>query len=560
MVSDWEACYGYKPLLLETFVSRSRFKGTCYQASNWERIGITTGRGRNGTGLPTSDEQKDIYVYPLSSNIKSTLCKEPEDKLFYSTALSSPSDWAETELGGCYFSGDARLTKRVISIARDFYSRPQANIPQACQSRAKTKAAYRFFNNPLTTMESILQSHYKATENRISEKRVVLAVQDSTSLNYSTHSATEGLGPIGDKKHIIGLHVHDTMAFDVSGTPLGLLDVQCWSRDAAIFGKCQKRKRLPIEERESYKWLKSFQRLCDVQKACADTRLVSVGDRDADIYELFVLALSEESNPDLLVRIKSHRTLHTTDKETIWTKINKVASSGEIELTIPRVKNRKSRKAKLELRFSEVVLNQPYRKTHLPLVKVWIVNIKEINPPQGIKALEWMLLTTIEVNTFKQALEKVQWYSRRWGIEVYHRTIKSGCKIEERQLGDASSLQSCLAIDMIVAWRILHLTHLGRETPEVPCSVFFEEAQWKALFLFKTKNPDFIKKCPTLYEAIRMVASLGGFLGRKCDGDPGTKSLWLGLQRLDDITASFLVFRELIETGRANQFVKNDYG
>ena len=113
---------------------------------------------------------------------------------------------------------------------------------------------------------------------------------------------------------------------------------------------------------------------------------------------------------------------------------------------------------------------------------------------------------------------------------------------------------------MIVAWRILHLTHLGRETPEVPCRVFFEEAQWKALFLFKTKNPDFIKRCPTLYEAIRMVASLGGFLGRKCDGDPGTKSLWLGLQRLDDITASFLVFRELIETGRANEFVKNDYG
>jgi hypothetical protein len=148
-----------------------------------------------------------------------------------------------------------------------------------------------------------------------------------------------------------------------------------------------------------------------------------------------------------------------------------------------------------------------------------------------------MLLTTLTVRTFEDATRCLAWYARRWGIEVYHRTLKSGCRIEQRQLGSAERLEACLAIDLVVAWRIFHLTKLGRETPDVPCTVFFEDAEWKALVAYVTHDPLPPAHPPTLREATRMVASLGGFLGRTGDGEPGTQSLWLGLQRLDDIAA-----------------------
>src|SRR5206468_5587659 len=177
---------------------------------------------------------------------------------------------------------DRRLNRRAVEIARDFYGRPQAQIPQACQSRARTKAAYRFFKHPNTNMDDLLEPHRQSTYQRIVEKKIVLCPQDTTSLNYSTHPATENLGPIGSTKEgIIGLIVHDTMAFSIEGTPLGLLDVQCWARDADEFGKKHQRKQRPIEEKESYKWLRSFQSVAEAQRHCPNTMLVSMGDREA---------------------------------------------------------------------------------------------------------------------------------------------------------------------------------------------------------------------------------------------------------------------------------------
>ena len=177
---------------------------------------------------------------------------------------------------------------------------------------------------------------------------------------------------------------------------------------------------------------------------------------------------------------------------------------------------------------------------------LWAVLAQEIAAPEGIDPLRWMLLTTYPVTSFAEATERLDWYTKRWGIEIYHRTLKSGCRIEQRQLGNADSIEACLAIDMVVAWRIYHLTKLGREVPNVPCTVFFEEAQWKALHTYITKNPVPPAEPPTLREAIRMVASLGGFLGRKGDGEPGTQTLWLGLQRVDDLAAIWTILIPLV--------------
>ena len=547
---DWERRYGERPVLLETYVEAGRYSGTSYRAANWQRVGSTCGRGRNDRHHTASLAPKDVYLFPLQKDFRQILCRQPPPGEVGPTAPKcvpaaprQTEDWAEEEFGTAAL-GDRRLTRRLIGLGRDFFARPQANIPQACGTRAKTKAAYRFFDQENLTMDKVLESHYGATAQRVAEQGgVVLAVQDTTFLDYSAHPLTEGLGPIGTKSQaaLLGLVLHDTMAYSLEGTPLGLVDVQCWARDPAEKGKRERRRELPIEQKESSKWLRSFEAARRLQSRCPATTVVSMGDREADVYELFHLAAQHPEGPKLLVRAYRERVL-AEEQGPLWEHLRAQAVAGHFELHVPRRSSRPARVATLEVRFAPVELRAPRGKGKLGPVRLWAVEAWETEPPEGIEPVRWTLLTTLEVQSFEQAMEKLSWYALRWQIEVYHRTLKSGCHIEERQLGNADRLQACLAIDMVVAWRITWLARLGRETPNVPCSVFFEEAQWKALVSFVTKSYAPPSEPPELREAMRMVAGLGGFLGRKGDGEPGTKSLWLGLQRLDDITWSWIQF------------------
>lgn len=540
---DFRRRYGYEPLLVETFIDRERFAGTCYRAANFLEVGCTQGRGRQDHRHLGGASVKRVFVYPLAEQARERLCAGPARArpVAAPAPVAKPQDWAEEEFGAARLP-DRRLNRRLLTIARDFYAHPQAQIPQACRSRAKAKAAYRFFQHPETQMDILLEPHRQATTRRMAGQRVVLCPQDTTSLNYSTHPATADLGPIGSvPEGIIGLMVHDTLAFSVQGTPLGLIDVQWWARDPEAFGSKHERKNRPIEEKESVKWLKSFQRVAEAQRQCPETTLVSIGDREADIYELFHLALSEPDGPKLLVRAEQDRVL-VQGQGHLWSAVSAQPRAGVQPLHVPRRPSAPAREAQLEVRFAEVTLKPPQGRTKLGALKLWAVLAEEAKPPKGIEPLSWMLLTTLEVTRFEEAVEKLDWYTKRWGIEIFHKTLKSGCKVEERQLGDADTIQACLAIDMVVAWRVYHLAKLGRETPDIPCTVFFEEAEWKALLTFVTKEPVVEGDPPSLREAMRLVASLGGFLGRKGDGEPGTKSLWLGLQRLDDITAAWRIF------------------
>ncbi|HEY2945208.1 MAG TPA: IS4 family transposase [Vicinamibacteria bacterium] len=539
---DWQARYGYKPLLVETYVEEARYQGTCYRAANWIPVGTTKGRGRQDRTHQRAAPVKRVFVYALQAQARARLgtAEAVADGPAAPASPPVPVDWAEEEFGAARL-GDERLTQRLLVMARDFYARPRAQIPQACQSRAKTKAAYRFLTHPKTTMDRVLESHVAATSQRIAKERIVLAVQDTTSLNYSTHPATENLGPIGSRPDgLIGVLVHDTMAFSVEGTPLGLLDVQCWARDAATFGKKHQRRQQPIEQKESHKWLQSFRRVAEVQARCPHTTLVSVGDREADIYELFHLALKNPAGPKLLVRAEQDR-LVADGHGQLWPTVQQQPLAGEQELSVPRRGSQPRRLARLEIRVAHVTLKPPQSKSGYGPLTLWAVLAQEVAAPDGLAPLSWMLLTTCPVTDFAAATETLNWYTKRWGIEIYHRTLKSGCQIEERQLGSADSIEACLAIDMVVAWRIYHLTKLGREVPDVPCTVFFEEAEWKALHIYITKNPVPPAEPPSLRQAIRMVASLGGFLGRKGDGEPGTQTLWLGLQRVDDLAAMWKI-------------------
>lgn len=542
---DWEARYGYRPLLLETFVERARFRGSCYRAANWQHVGWSTGRGRQDAQRRHALPVKDIYLYPLCGQWRERMCQEPlgaqAKGLERQAKRAPPSDWAEQEFGAAPL-GDARLRGRLIGLGRDFYAKPRAQIPQACGTRAKTKAAYRFFDHERTTMDAILQSHYEAAAARAKGEAVVLAVQDTTSLNYNAQPAIDNLGPIGTRADAwFGLLVHDTMAFTPAGLPLGLIDVQCWARDANEFGKKHQRKGRPIEQKESYKWLKSVQAAARLQAHCPNSTVVSVGDREADIFELFDYARTLPQAPKLLIRAEQDRTLGEAHG-TLFEHLRAQPIAGYQHLQLPRRGNRAARVATMAIAFARVELKAPRDKAKLKPVVLWAVLAREIDAPASATALQWMLLTTCEVSGFAQALEKLAWYTQRWGIEVYHRTLKSGCQIEQRQLGSADRIEACLAIDMVVAWRILHLTKLGRDHPEVPCTLYFSEAEWKALLTFVNRDLRVPEQPPSLREATHLVAGLGGFLGRKCDGEPGAQTLWLGLQRLDDITSMYQLF------------------
>ena len=553
LADDWQSRYGYRPVLVETFVEQNRFRGLSYQAANFQAIGMSTGRGRQDSAHQAKGPQKAIWVYPLQKDFRRVLQAMPAcprlAPLAARAALPAPappSDWAEQEFARAPLK-ELRLQRRLCLLARDFYARPRAQLPQACGTRAKTKAAYRFLSHPRVCMPVLLQSHYQATAQRVAAEPVVLAVQDTTSLNYSTHPATEMLGLIGSEPTgPIGMFVHSTLAFNAAGTPLGLLDVQSWVRDPDDFGKKHQRYELPFEAKESVRWLRSLEAVAAVQARCPNTRLVSVGDREADIYELFVWAQAQAGRPALLVRAERDRIL-AEDQSHLWKQIAAEPTAGTLELKVPRRGARPARQALLEVRYLRAELKAPKRKARMPSVQLWAVWAREVNTPEGIEPIEWMLLSTLPVDNFDSALEKLRWYAGRWGIEVFHRVLKSGCQIENRQLAGADRLEACLAIDLVVAWRIFHLTKLGRETPEVPCTVYFEEHEWKALIAYVSRKPEPPPQPPTLREAVRMVASLGGFLGRKSDGEPGTQTIWLGLQRIDDLAAMYLVMRSLCD-------------
>jgi hypothetical protein len=526
LAEDWEQRYKIRPVLAETFVDQSRFKGTCYRAANWTPVGQTSGR-RDGI-------RKEIFLFPLSRGWRELLCEEPPPpRLGETQAMESPPSWAHAEFGRVRFY-DPRLKERLYKIAEDFHGCPQGLIPEACGSKARAMGAYRFFENPKVSMNILLASHTEATIDRIRQHKIVLAPQDTTTLNYSTHPMTEGLGPTGTQRdESIGLLLHDTIAFTEEGTPLGVLDAQCWARDPEDKGKRVRRKHLPIEQKESQKWLRSFRKVAEIQKACPNTKLISIGDRESDVYELFLEATKDPDGPGLLARM-NRAAQRKVNGIPLWDFMSHRPVDGTLRLHIPHSGSRKARDTFLDLRFADVEINPPHRLKNSAPIRAWAVYARE-QSQHAVNGdpIEWMLLTTVEVTCCEHAIQRVKWYARRWGIEVFHRTFKSGCRIKDRQLGTAQGLQACLGIDMVVAWRVFHLMMLAREMPNLPCTVFFLDEEWLALCCYTTKSSIPPKQPPSIHEATRMVGAMGGHLGRKLDGPPGAQTLWRGLQRLD---------------------------
>lgn len=442
------------------------------------------------------------------------------------------TEWVVRELIGAEL-GDGRLNDRLIHIVEALADQPETAIPQAC-GKAGAKAAYRFFDNRRVKAGKILSAHATSAAKRAAAHQVVLAPQDTMTWSLA-HPGTKGLGPVSNVKKSQGLLVHSTMLLDPKGTPLGVIDQQVWARAHKKFGSRKKARQTPIQNKESRCWLRS---LAAVQQALPEhPQVVVVGDRESDLFDLFVAP--RRAGVHLLVRVGREGRRVEHEAKYLKQAVAQSPVRGSVEIEVPRADDRPSRRAKVQLRWMSLTILPPRnhcQRAQLSPVRLQFILVEEKNPPRGQKPLYWLLVTSLPVENLEDALRCVTWYSYRWRIERFHFVLKSGCQIEELQLQTAPRLLRALACYTIVAWRLLWLTYEARQNAEQSCSTILSRPEWESLCGTVHSQRPLPSQPPTMREAVRLIAQLGGFLARKHDGEPGVKTLWRGLRRLNDIS------------------------
>ena len=399
------------------------------------------------------------------------------------------------------------------------------------------------FRSDAVTAEAVLAPHRARTVERMGAHARVLCIEDTSELDYTGRPSMQGLGPLNLETRQ-GLYLHPTLAVTPERLCLGLLNVHRWVREPGSLGQDKDPKRA-LEEKESVRWVDGYRQIDELTEHLPNTRLTYVADREADIYDLFVEAPCPETAADWLVRGQHDRVL--ANGKILRQQVAEAPILTATTFERPASHGCKARTVHQEIRTVRVTLPAPRRPDRtLPPVTITAILASEPAPPAGEAPVDWLLLTNLPVDTPAQALEKLQWYLCRWQIEVYFRILKSGCRIEKLQLETLERLEPALAFYMIVAWRVLFLTMLGRECPEIPCDVVFDTAEWHAVYIVTARKPP-PDTPPTLDRMVRMVAGLGGFLNRKSDGFPGPQTLWIGLQRAADFALAMEAQRGLGE-------------
>jgi hypothetical protein len=458
---------------------------------------------------------------------------------------SIEQDWALAEFGAAEL-GDARRRARLVELARELAERPEASLPQALENGAALKAAYRFFDNAGIAHEKILASHVASSLKRLKGHEVILAVQDTTFIDYSGHAHTEGLGPMHDKGGW-GMLCHGTLAFTPARLPLGVLGLRLWARDPQQRQRRTTRRQRPIEEKESHKWIDSVHAIAAVKAQLPGTRVVSVADRESDVFEFFTQA--QALGVDVLTRAAWNRNVQGPEQQ-VFASLAAAPVLAHQQLALPARAKRRARTARLEIRACALTLASPLNGSGRGLdpIALWGVWAYEPKPPAGVEPLDWKLLTTVPVTSADEALQRLEWYAARWGIEQWHRVLKSGCRIEQRQLESFERLRRLLTVYAVIAWRILFATMLARLVPNMACTAILNDDEWQALYCRIHHNPVPPATPPPLRQAIRWIAQLGGFLGRASDGEPGTQTLWQGFQQLIPMTEMYRIIKQPLST------------
>jgi hypothetical protein len=465
-------------------------------------------------------------------------------------------DWVRQEFGGADLS-DTRLDRRLIRTAQQLAGSPTAPINEACGDWASTQAAYRLFDNPKASAQAILKPHTDATiERMVAHGGPVLAIQDTVFFSYGQHPKTRGLGPIGKSNSAgdRGLIMHNALAFTTSGVPLGVLSQQIWARQAvAEEGHQEKIERLQctaIEEKESSKWIGALRET--VTCTPPGVNVITVADRESDFFEFITEA--QEQHALFLIRARTDRRLVPEDSEGNTSILDALASApvlGVLAVAIPSNGKRKARTASVEVRIAHVTIKPPQRRgqakasASMEPITVNVIAATEATPPDGTEAISWVLLTNLPVSSFTAAVEKIDWYVQRWGIEIWHKVLKSGCKVEDCLLETADRLSRYLTLFSIIGVRLMHVAYRARVQPETPATEVFSLEEIEALHIRATQTlPP--PEPPPLRDVVRMIGRLGGHLGRAGDGEPGITVLWRGWLRLYEDVAIVRAYKQAL--------------
>ncbi|MEI2774248.1 MAG: IS4 family transposase [Candidatus Competibacter sp.] len=411
--------------------------------------------------------------------------------------------------------GDARRTKRLIRLVEDLSACPTDSIPVASGGWAETKAAYRLLDNPALEWREILEAHTQRTAERMQGHEMALCIQDTTELDFTSQPGIAGLGRLSyEAQH--GLYVHPTLVVTPQGLALGGVDAGMWTR----------KPKGEVAVKESVRWVEGYEIVADLAEQTPETRLVYVADREGDLRALMDASARRGHPADWLVRATHNR--NTAAGEKVWHRVEQTQALGEVEFTLPATPGRPARPVRQTLYRDTVTL--PARKG-APAVTVTAILAREERPPAGEQAIVWRLSTNRPAETLETVVELIDWYRRRWLVEIFFRILKSGCRVESLQLGTLERLERALVIYLIIAWRILHRVTWGRECPNLSCEVVFDPEEWQAAWIVarRTKPPD---TPPPLGHMTRLIAGFGGFLGRKGDGPPGPKAIWEGMQKV----------------------------
>jgi len=466
------------------------------------------------------------------------------------------SDWVTAEMETLEL-GDKRRNERLTELVSAMAAVPSKSIPAAVNGgHNETTAAYRLFDNDALGFENILQPHIDATYERVAKQDVVIVAQDTTELDLTRPKVqVEGAGPL-DGNSRFGELLHPLMAFTATGVPLGTLCAELWTRETGP-SKANDRKKLPIEEKESLRWLETHRHAQEIAQGQPKTKFVCVADSEADIFEVIECDQDSPDNFQWITRSCYDRSLVTDDPEepdhlhqqlletpvryrkTIYIRgRDKKLECDQRARNQPRV----SRESEIEVRATTVTLNNPYRSDRkLQPTTVHAILAQEINPPEDDVPVSWLLLTNMPIATEQEIETVISYYCIRWMIEIFFRTLKSGSRIEKRRFEEIERFERCLAVSMIVAWRTFYTTRIGRELPDISCEAVFTEDEWQPVYKLVT-NEDPPSRPPTLQRMVKLIARLGGYIDRARDDEPGTDTVMRGMERLHDISTCWRIF------------------
>lgn len=468
------------------------------------------------------------------------------------------SDWVAAEMKTVDL-GDKRRNAGLTGLVSAMAAVPSKSIPAAVKGgHNETTAAYRLFDNDALDFVNIIQPHIDATYDRVAEQEIVILAHDTTELDLTRPKIqVEGAGPL-DGTSRFGELLHPLVAFTPEGTPLGTLAAELWTREHGP-SKANDRKKLPIEEKESSRWLDTHKHAQEIAQKQPNTQFICVADSEADIFEVIECDADSPCNFNWIIRSCYDRSLQS-DKDNpespshlhqallespvLYSKYMYIRGRDQKLACDKRARNqpRIARQCELEVRATTVTLSNPYRSDRKLLpTTVNAILAREVNAPPDDTPVSWLLLTDLPISTEEEIELVILYYCIRWAIEIFFRTLKSGSRVEKRRFETLERFERCLAVSMIVAWRTFYTARLGREFPDISCEAVFSEDEWRPVYQIVTQSepPD---TPPKLQEMIRLIARLGGYVDRVRDDEPGTDTVMRGMERLYDISNCWRAF------------------